>query len=117
MFWEMYQQSNINAAAYKANLARQTAEKTASQSATMHELLESRIESLALTCQALFEIMEARDGVTKEMLAAKMEEIDLRDGKLDGRMSPPNKVCSNCGRRTSKTRSSCLYCGGACVAE
>jgi len=117
MFWEMYQQSNIKAATHKANQARRTAEKTASQSATMHALLESKIESLALTCQALFEIMEARDNITKEMLVAKMEEIDLRDGQLDGRMSPPNKVCGDCGRRTSKTRSNCLYCGGACVAE
>ena len=117
MFWEFYQQNQIHSTARNADRALRAAEKTASQSATMHEPLESKIESLALTCQALFEIMETRDGVTKEILAAKMEEIDLRDGKLDGRMSPPNKVCSSCGRRTSKTRSSCLYCGGACVAE
>ncbi len=117
MFWEMYQQSRINSSSRDADRAIRTAKKTEERSAAIHQQLESKIESLALTCQALLEILEQRDRITQEQLAEKMEEIDLRDGKRDGRMSPPNKVCSQCGRRTSKTRNRCLYCGGACVTE
>ena len=75
-------------------------------------ILENKIESLALTCHALVEILR-QHGITSEMLAAKMEEIDLRDGKLDGRMSPVSKACGRCGRRNSKNRTNCLYCGDA----
>ena len=117
MFWDLYQHSQIRSNSQHADKALRAAEKAAKQTDSMHEKLESKIESLALTCQAMFEILEARDGLTKEMLAAKMEEIDLRDGKLDGRMSPPKKSCVQCGRRTSKTRSKCLYCGGVCEPE
>ncbi len=77
----------------------------------LHQL-EAKVDGLALTCQALFEILQAQCGVTEEQLSQKMEEIDLRDGKKDGRISPPNKACSKCGRRASSGRGNCLYCGG-----
>jgi hypothetical protein len=117
MFWDLYQHSQIRSNSQHADKALRAAERTAKQTESMHEKLESKIESLALTCQAMFEMLEARGGFTKEMLAEKMEEIDLRDGKLDGRMSPPKKSCVRCGRRTLKTRSNCLYCGGDCEPE
>ena len=117
MFWELYQQSQISRAKTTAGRAERNAERAIERTRQAHELMESKVESLALTCQALIEILEESTGLTEDQLAAKMEEIDLRDGVKDGRITPTNKVCSKCGRRTSRTRAHCLYCGGATEPE
>lgn len=117
MFWEMYQQSRISDANTKAGRAERAAERATDRSNQMQERLEEKIDSLALTCQALFEILEEQVGLTKAQLDSKMEEIDLRDGVKDGRITPTNQVCSDCGRRTSRTRRACLYCGGKSESE
>lgn len=107
MFWEFYQQSQINRA--KSTAGR--AELIAEQSKDYYALLENKIESLALACQSLWEILEERTDITSELLHAKMEEVDLRDGKQDGRLSSAAKSCQSCGRKTSRRRPICLYCG------
>jgi len=117
MFWELYQQSEIRSANNAASRAQRTAERSSEQNAQAVESLESKIDSLALTCQALFEILEATNAITEDQLIAKMEEIDLRDGTKDGRITPQSRVCSGCGRRVSPNRSRCLYCGGHCQTE
>jgi len=40
-----------------------------------------------------------------------MEEIDLRDGKSDGKLAPDTVECTGCGRKAKSTRRNCLYCG------
>lgn len=117
MFWELYQQGQISGAKTTAGRAERTAQRAIEGTRRANEIIEGKIESLALTCQALFEILEESTGLTEEQLAAKMEEIDLRDGIKDGRITPTSKVCSKCGRRTSRTRAHCLYCGGATEPE
>jgi hypothetical protein len=44
-------------------------------------------------------------------IEAKIREIDLRDGKLDGTFRPPAKTCKECGRVSSPMSATCLYCG------
>ena len=117
MFWEMYQQGKINSATNAANRAQRSAERIADQNERAIAALEAKIDSLALTCRALFEFLESHNAITEEELKQKMEEIDLRDGTKDGRITPRSKVCNGCGRRASKTRSTCLYCGSHCVEE
>jgi hypothetical protein len=107
MFWEFYQQSQIN----RANLKSGRAERSAERLQRDIESLDVKIEGLALTCQALVELLQEKGGVTEEQLISKMEEVDLRDGKLDGKMSPRMETCRNCQRNTSLKRPTCLYCG------
>ncbi len=107
MFWEFYQQSRIQSATATANRAHLKAE----QSKEYFELLENKIESLALACQSLWELLEERTDITSQDLDRKMEEVDLRDGKQDGRLSAAAKTCAACGRKTSRRRPICLYCG------
>jgi len=107
MFWEFYQQSQIQ----KANKAASRAELRTEQSKDYLQLLENKIESLALACQSLWEILEERTDITSEQLHRKMEEVDLRDGKKDGKLSAAAKTCQSCGRKTSRRRPVCLYCG------
>ena len=49
-------------------------------------------------------------GITQSQIMKKIEEIDLRDGKLDEKLSQPTE-CADCGHRISKRRTNCFYCG------
>ena len=107
MFWELYQLRLINKADRKANRAQLKADHTV----MAMERLESKIESLALACQSLWEILRENTDLTEAELDEKMQEIDLRDGRLDGKLSKVADDCSKCGRRTSRRRPNCIYCG------
>jgi hypothetical protein len=72
--------------------------------------LERRLEKLALVCQALWSLVRDRQGVTDDDLARRVRELDLTDGRLDGRLAPAI-TCGTCGRVTARRREKCLYCG------
>lgn len=65
----------------------------------------------------MWEINRECFGLDDEILLNKMEEIDLRDGAKDSKMSAQVTSCPSCGRRTNTRRSSCLYCGSALQKE
>ena len=71
--------------------------------------LEDKIDHLSLVCMAMCELFE-EIGFNKKMLEAKIKEIDLRDGKLDGKFEK-TKQCSGCGRELSARHFTFLYCG------
>ena len=48
---------------------------------------QTTIDTLALSCAAMWELLSEKLGVTEQELLAKIEEIDLRDGKLDGKIA------------------------------
>ena len=80
-------------------------------------LLEQQVGRLALASLAMAEILRDHLGVSSELIEAKIHEIDLRDGKLDGtfRLSP--KHCTDCGRISGPSSVTCLYCGATLPKE
>ena len=44
-------------------------------------------------------------------LEAKIQELHLRDGKLDGKLTLNPVNCTECGRKLHERRKTCLYCG------
>ncbi|MBL8810664.1 MAG: hypothetical protein JNM43_10845 [Planctomycetaceae bacterium] len=75
--------------------------------------LEQQCERLNLALMALAEILRDKLGITEEQIEEKLEEIDLRDGQLDGKYRPvpePSR-CPACARPNAPNRKSCLYCG------
>jgi len=70
------------------------------------EDLAERVDQLALATQALWELAAERLHISDAELAAKIEEVDLRDGKADGRIRA-GLTCTVCNRRHRH----CLYCG------
>jgi len=77
------------------------------------DLLSERVERLTLACQALWEILQERQGLTENELKSRMREIDLRDGNLDGSIGQETVNCPSCGRLTVTKRSQCQFCGTA----
>ena len=81
---------------------------------TRHEihLLESEVERLLMITEALWSIVQEKFGYDDQELVRRMVMIDMRDGKLDGKvaaMAP--KSCPKCNRTLFKHRPRCLYCG------
>ncbi|MCP5474398.1 MAG: hypothetical protein H7A19_06110 [Rhodanobacteraceae bacterium] len=55
-------------------------------------------------------LLQDTSGLTEHDLIKRMEEVDLQDGKRDGRVRPKPVVCGSCGRNNSGRHAACLYC-------
>ena len=107
MFWELYQQGQIHRAQSDATRAESKARTVENELRRIYD----RIDSLALTCQAMWELIRERTTLADEDIERRMQEIDLRDGKADGKMNTPVFECPDCGRNVSRRHFRCLYCG------
>ncbi len=107
IFMDMHQYRKIAQAQAEAAQAGYKAE------AIDHRLneLERRVDRLALACQALWEIIKEKNGITEEQIFERMEEIDLRNGKSDGKVGSQILKCQKCGRNINTQRPVCVYCG------
>jgi hypothetical protein len=78
-----------------------------------HEVrvLEKQVGRLALATNAMSEILRDHLGISAEVIEAKIREIDMRDGKLDGTFRQQAKTCKECGRVSGPMSATCLYCG------
>lgn len=73
--------------------------------------LRLQVQRLELICHALWELLSESTGATDQQLKSKVREIDLRDGRLDGRLEPKVISCSGCGRQFNHRHPVCIYCG------
>ncbi|TLX50964.1 hypothetical protein CWC31_08235 [Pseudoalteromonas ruthenica] len=84
--------------------------KHRSQGNSAHlQALEEKIDSLYLMNLAALELLQDM-GVRRSDILRKIEEIDLRDGKLDGKVASSSH-CKDCGHKVSPRRRHCFYCG------
>lgn len=107
MLWDLIQQSQIHDAQSSASDANRRTDQV------RHDVRRTQqtIDALSLSCTAMWELLSEKLGVTDDELLAKIEEIDLRDGELDGKMAGGKQKCSGCGRSNNAKRRRCLYCG------
>lgn len=105
--WDLHQQSKLN------ELGRRASDSAADgrDARRLVEQLEARVDSLTLTTMAMWSLLEEKVGLTEADLARRIEEIDLRDGQRDGRISAALSECPSCGRRMSARHRHCMYCG------
>ena len=105
--WEHLQNSRISSAAATADQAQAKSydlERRVNQ-------LEAENDSLTLILMAMWELFGKSNGLFLKDLEAKMQEIDLRDGKLDGKASGGPRICGECDRPLGDRRQVCVYCG------
>jgi hypothetical protein len=92
-----------------------TAHRAARRSArAQHSLseIEEQVSRLTLITTSLWELLKERVAITDAELLAKIREVDLRDGKLDGaRTMPSGAPCPACSRMTNRRNIRCIYCG------
>ena len=73
--------------------------------------LQERIDRLTLISAAMWELLQERVGLTERSLLDKIEQIDLSDGKLDGRVRKDAVSCPKCRRNIASRHVRCIYCG------
>lgn len=76
----------------------------------VHEL-EEQLERLTLACAAMWELVQAKTGLTEEQLVDRITEMDARDGQIDGKLTRGVRACEKCNRPVPSRRQKCLYCG------
>ena len=100
MLWELYQQSRIRS----ANLNAESASRQTGDVRNALRELESRTDRQALTTMAIWALLSEKLGITEQ-------ELDLSDGRLDGKVHVDTSTCTSCNRKLSKRHQRCMYCG------
>lgn len=107
ILFDIYQQVALRQAVEKVDQTKIMTDKLRDEIRT----LSNRCDTLALVCQALWEIIKEQGNFDDERIINKMQEIDLRDGIADGKITGRPVSCPSCSRINNTRRSSCIYCG------
>jgi len=107
MFWAMRASMDASAAASDAGSARTDARSASRKS----QNIEMRLDRSLLTCEAMWSLMRDKLGLTDEALIERMNDIDLSDGVLDGKVRKKPMACPKCNRTISAHVPKCMYCG------
>ncbi len=98
-----------------ARMQADNASDKARSASTAVNFMQCEIERLLMITEALWTILKDEHDYDDEMLVDRITEIDLKDGKLDGRVTEkkgPIK-CDRCSKPVSRRRPICIYCGTA----
>jgi ribosomal protein S27AE len=98
-------------ALFEAQSAETRAKGGALAAKERSDQLEAKIDKLSLICQAMWALLEEHTTFTEAHLLAKVQEIDMEDGVLDGKRAVGPKVCPQCQRTFAAKHPRCLYCG------
>jgi len=95
-----------------SNAATSGARADAAAARSEVDSLKVDVERLLMITEALWMILKEQHGYDDKELIKRIVTIDMRDGKLDGKVAaePPHK-CPKCDRTLFKNRPRCLYCG------
>jgi hypothetical protein len=111
LFWEIYQQYQINTLQAGERLGPAEAQRIARrEAATQIQELASRVDKLTLVTHAMWTLLSERTNVTEEDLVRRVTELDGQDGSVDGKVTRPPQKCS-CGAMVCTKFQRCLFCG------
>ena len=96
-----------------AQVDAQHTRDVARESAMSSDKTRKNTERLYLVVQAMWELLKDKAGLTDADLDAKVQEIDMRDGRLDGQDSTQTDplTCRQCGRTILSGQAQCSWCG------
>ena len=91
-------------------LSRSGSSRAADRSRVEH--LQLDVEKLLMITEVLWTVLKEKHGYSDEDLISRIHEIDMRDGKLDGKVAKQGPLlCPKCNRTLIGKRPICLYCG------
>ncbi len=93
-----------------ANLARDAAVSDGTMHSNRIEDLRERVDAMAMIMRAMWSLMEEQ-GLTREQLIAKLDELDRLDGTVDGQMRRGPVDCPSCDSKVAPGLTKCQYCG------
>lgn len=114
-FWPAMGLRGLGALAPSQEAARAAAGARRAESSVAE--VETRLEKLTLICMAMWELLRDNTKFTEADLMAKVQEIDLRDGVPDGKVTSKVQKCPKCQRTMSTRHQVCLYCGHEKLVE
>ncbi len=79
--------------------------------------IETRLDRALLACEAMWTLLRDKLGVTDAELLNRINEIDLSDGRLDGKVRKSAVSCPSCGRTIARRFPKCIYCGQAIMHD
>ena len=107
LIFDAYQSGQIAVAQAQAERADDRSKQLESE---LNDL-RRRADALTIACQALWEIVQSKLGIEEQAILRKMQQIDLRDGQADGKISMRPVPCPRCSRKSNSKRRNCVYCG------
>ncbi len=107
ILYDIHQNTKISEANAKAQAGIRQAERVGDRL----EDVQERLDKMALLNLALWTLLKEKLGVTDAELEARVQELDLQDGKLDGRVGGKPVDCPDCHRPLHQRHRRCLYCG------
>jgi hypothetical protein len=82
------------------------------------DMMKADIEKLLMITEALWQVLKNKHNYTDDDLLGWVQEIDMRDGKLDGRVARMGTAyCPQCNRTLMRSKAVCLYCGEPVKAD
>ena len=79
--------------------------------------VDARLDRTLLAVEAMWTILRDKLGVSDLELVERINELDVSDGKLDGRVRRAPVSCPACGRAMPRKFPKCMYCGQAVVHD
>ena len=110
MFHLVYAAKAASAAKLAGESADLSRRRTTETAGSVREL-EERLDHLTLACMAVWSLLQETTKLTEEDLMERVKQIDLADGKQDGKLKLGVSKCAQCGRVMSQRHIRCLYCG------
>ncbi len=107
-----YGYGGMEKSSYSADVKAGQARSAASRAESAVQRMDHEIERLLMICEAMWSILKEQYGYDDKELIKRVMEIDMRDGRLDGKAprSEPGE-CRECSRKLSKRHVRCIYCG------
>jgi hypothetical protein len=107
ILYDLHQNAKIGEANAKARAGLRQADRVSDRV----DDLEERLDRMALLNLALWSILKEKLDVTDDELEARVQELDIQDGKADGRSQSKIIDCPDCQCPIQQRHRRCLYCG------
>ena len=106
MFYQHISANDFSSSAAKPS------EYKAERAITEIQSLKFDIERLLMITEALWTLLREQHGYSEDVLLNKITEMDMRDGRMDGKVAASAPFnCPKCSRPLGKRRPACIYCG------